>query len=154
VDDNRDTADSLAVLLQGNVVEVRTAYDGASALALAEEFKPHLALLDLGMPIINGFLLARRFRECGSLKATKLVAVTGYVDAACRNLAADVGFDDFLVKPCSKRSIDALLVQLSNPLPGSANSCDRAPHFDQEGAERRGPAIGACDDSPAPSPIE
>jgi signal transduction histidine kinase/CheY-like chemotaxis protein len=106
-DDNRDFAVSLAALLRGMGNEVRVEHDGASALAAAEEYRPEFAFLDIGLPKLNGFDLARKLREANA--ACILVAVTGWGQASDRKLAKDAGFDDYIVKPVEIDRVQAIL---------------------------------------------
>ena len=95
VDDNEDAAELLREILSclGHSVEV--AYDGPTALKLAESFRPDVALLDIGMPVMNGFELAARLRQ-GCSPALRLIAITGYGKEA---VAGSEGFDQHLMKP-------------------------------------------------------
>jgi two-component system, sensor histidine kinase len=97
VDDNRDAADSLAMLLQIQGHEVQTAYDGAEALRMATGFGADLVLLDIGLPSMNGFEVARRLRSGGSL--ARLVALSGYGQPEDVQRSREAGFDAHLVKP-------------------------------------------------------
>jgi signal transduction histidine kinase len=106
-DDNRDFAASLASLLRGMGNEVRVEHDGAAALAAVEEFKPEIAFLDIGMPKLNGFDIARKIR--GMNARALLVAVTGWAQPSDRRLAQEAGFDDYMVKPVEMEKIEAVL---------------------------------------------
>ena len=97
VDDNRDAADSLSLLLQTQGHEVQTAYDGAEALQRASDFQADLVLLDIGLPLMNGFEVARRLRSGGS--AARLVALSGYGQPEDVQRSREAGFDAHLVKP-------------------------------------------------------
>jgi CheY-like chemotaxis protein/anti-sigma regulatory factor (Ser/Thr protein kinase) len=99
VDDNRDAAESLAAVLEldGHVVE--TLHDGPSALAAAGRFHPDLALLDIGMPGMDGYALAQALRRAEGLGQTVLVALTGWGTPEDRERARDAGFDHHLTKP-------------------------------------------------------
>jgi CheY-like chemotaxis protein len=109
VDDNRDGADSLAMLLTLDGYEVRTVYDGLEALGAAGEFQPQVVLLDLGMPGLDGFDTARRLRAAHRGGRMFLVAVTGWGQARDRELTAQAGFDAHLVKPVDPAELKALL---------------------------------------------
>jgi PAS domain S-box-containing protein len=109
VDDNRDGADSLAQLLQAHGHDVRTAYDGASAIAEVARFHPQAVLLDLGMPGLDGLETARRLRASQSADPLLLVAVTGWGQARDRSKTRDAGFDGHLVKPVDLADLDALM---------------------------------------------
>jgi PAS domain S-box-containing protein len=109
VDDNEDAADLLAGLLQtwGHTVEV--AYDGPSALKLVEAFTPRVALLDIGLPAMDGYELARRLRALPQLHALHLIAVTGYGQAKDREAAEQAGFHAHIVKPVNSSTLDSML---------------------------------------------
>ncbi|MES2742489.1 MAG: ATP-binding protein [Pseudomonadota bacterium] len=99
VDDNTDAADTLAMALELLGHEVRVAYRGSDALTEAEQFAPALILLDIGLPDINGYEVARRIRATDWGRRTVLVAATGWSQDADRQRASDAGFDRHLVKP-------------------------------------------------------
>ena len=109
VDDNADAAETLALVLTQLGCETRVAYDGPSALAIVETFQPELALLDIGLPVMDGYELARRLRERPSTAKMRLVAVTGYGQKSDIELALGAGFDGHLVKPVDLARIEALL---------------------------------------------
>jgi CheY-like chemotaxis protein len=117
VDDKRSNAQSLEVLLRALGQEVYTAYDGKEALEMAREHRPDVILLDIGLPIIDGYEVARRCREQPELQQTTLVAMTGYGQDSDRQRSHEAGFDAHLVKPVD---LDNLLQLLSQP--------DFAPH--------------------------
>jgi signal transduction histidine kinase/CheY-like chemotaxis protein len=99
VDDNRDFAESLAIVLRALGHQVRVAHDGASGLDTARGFRPEVAFLDIGMPGMSGYDLARELRAAPGTAATVLVAITGFSQPADRELAKEAGFDDYYVKP-------------------------------------------------------
>jgi CheY-like chemotaxis protein len=99
VDDNRDSAHSLALLLETQGHVVRTAYDGLTALEVVEEFAPDAVVLDIGLPRLNGYDAARRIRAQPRSKPLLLVALTGYGHEENRIQAQAAGFDHHLVKP-------------------------------------------------------
>jgi len=113
VDDNRDAAHLLSEFLGLRGYRVTVAYDGPSALEAALEILPELALLDIGLPVMNGYELAARFRERRELRATKLVAVTGYGQKTDRNRSREAGFDEHLVKPLDLDALAALIDRLT-----------------------------------------
>jgi PAS domain S-box-containing protein len=98
VDDNKDAADSLAVLLRANGSEVRVAYDGLEAVGAAIAFKPNVVLLDIGLPKLYGYDAARRIREARGSEVL-LVAITGWGQEEDRRRAYEAGFDHHLTKP-------------------------------------------------------
>jgi two-component system CheB/CheR fusion protein len=109
VDDNRDAASSMATLLEqeGNVVE--TAHDGAAALAAAEAFRPDVILLDIGMPKMSGYEVARKIRAATWGQDVVLVALTGFGQPEDRMKSREVGFDHHLVKPVELSALMTLL---------------------------------------------
>jgi len=112
VDDNRDAAESLAALLQIDGHDTRLAYDGLDAVAAAEQFKPDLVLLDIGLPKLNGYEAARRMRQTAWGKAMVVVALTGWGQQEDRNKSSQAGFDEHLVKPVDHDKLRALLTDL------------------------------------------
>ena len=108
VDDNVDSAESLALLLQLEGHEVRIAHDGPSALAAAREERPEVVLLDIGLPAgMDGYEVAQRMRP--GLESAIIVAVTGFGQEEDRRRAADAGFDGHLVKPVDMPALRRLL---------------------------------------------
>ncbi|MDI1446394.1 ATP-binding protein [Polyangium sp. 6x1] len=99
VDDNEDAAVLLAESLGSLGHETQVASDGPSALRLAEKFRPDIALLDIGLPVMDGYELAHRLRERPELERLRLIAVTGYGQESDRSLSRKAGFDAHLVKP-------------------------------------------------------
>lgn len=98
-DDNRDAADSLSLLLSMLDCEVRTAYDGAQAVAIAREFHPSLVVLDLCMPVLDGLSAARVLRSERTGEGMALVAVTALATEADKAAVKAAGFDAHLPKP-------------------------------------------------------
>ncbi|HEV2855762.1 MAG TPA: PAS domain S-box protein [Thermoanaerobaculia bacterium] len=109
VDDNRDSVESMALLLQIWGHEIRTAYDGPEALAVAAEYRPDVVLLDIGLPGMNGYEVAQRLRELPRLERAVIVAVTGYGQESDRQRARRAGFDRHLVKPVDPAALQNLL---------------------------------------------
>jgi PAS domain S-box-containing protein len=99
VEDNRDAADSLTMLLRLAGQDVQAAYDGPSALAVAQEFQPAVVFLDIGMPGMDGYQVARRLREHPGPENMVLVALTGWSQEADRRHCHEAGIDGHLVKP-------------------------------------------------------
>jgi CheY-like chemotaxis protein len=108
VDDNRDTAHSCAMLLKTLGHEVQTAFEGHEALETARTFRPEAIFLDIGLPGMNGYEVARTLRSEGFADEV-IVAISGYGQAEDRQRSEDAGFDDHLVKPVDQ---DALLAAL------------------------------------------
>ena len=109
VDDNADASEMLAELLStlGHVVHAEI--DGLSALRAASEFKPDVALLDIGLPVLDGYQLARRLREVHPAGSLLLVAVTGYGQESDRRRSRQAGFDAHFVKPIDVEALEGLL---------------------------------------------
>jgi CheY-like chemotaxis protein len=112
VDDNRDSAESLAVWLQLIGHEVRIAHSGPDALSAAASFAPELALLDIGMPGMNGYDLARSLRGGTGARCPVLVAMTGWGQEEDRRRSREAGFDEHLVKPLDPEKLQGLLARL------------------------------------------
>jgi CheY-like chemotaxis protein len=113
VDDNRDAAESLAMLLRTAGAEVQVAHDGPSALAEFERCEPDIVLLDIGMPGMDGYEVARRLREVSRPERVAIVALTGWGQDEDRQRVRDAGFDHHLVKPIDLASLQALLTSLA-----------------------------------------
>jgi signal transduction histidine kinase/CheY-like chemotaxis protein len=109
VDDNRDAAASLASLVELMGHDVRTAYDGESAVGIAEAFRPDMVMLDLGMADVDGYEACRRIREQAWSGRMRLVAVTGWGQDDDRRRSAAAGFDEHLVKPVKPETLEHLL---------------------------------------------
>lgn len=112
-DDNRDAADSMQRILALFGHEVQVAYDGSTALRLGEQFRPRVALLDIGMPGTNGYEVARALRRSQGPRVT-LVAVTGWGQEADRRRSSEAGFDHHLTKPVDPGTLNHLLAQLAS----------------------------------------
>ena len=110
-DDNRDAADSLQRVLALYGHEVRVVYDGSAALRVGEEFRPRVAVLDIGMPGTDGYEVARSFRRSLG-EEVKLVALTGWGQEADRRRALAAGFDHHLTKPIDPGALNDLLLMV------------------------------------------
>jgi CheY-like chemotaxis protein len=108
-DDNADFVDSLGHILSARGHDVRIAYDGAEALAAAAEFRPEIAFVDIGMPKVHGYEVARRLRAEPTTARCMLVAVTGWGQENDRARAREAGFDRHLTKPVDPSEIEAIL---------------------------------------------
>ncbi len=99
VDDNVDTVTTLALLVTESGQDVRMAYDGTSVLEAALDYRPNVVLLDIGLPGLNGFEVAKQLRKQPALQNVVLVAMTGYGGVNDRQRSQDAGFNYHLVKP-------------------------------------------------------
>jgi PAS domain S-box-containing protein len=120
VDDNKDSVESLRILLQRMGHTIRVAYDGVEGIAIVEEFRPDVVLLDIGMPKLNGYETCRRIRAQDWGKQTVLIAQTGWGQDEDRRRTDEAGFDHHLVKPVSPTALKELLAQIM----GEAGSRD------------------------------
>lgn len=110
-DDNVDAAESLAMILQADHHDVRTAHDGEEALAVAAERHPDVIVLDIGMPRLSGYEVARRIRESSWGRKTVLIACTGWGQHEDRRRSEEAGFDHHPVKPVSTAVVLRLVRQ-------------------------------------------
>jgi CheY-like chemotaxis protein len=111
VDDNADAAESTAAFLRLEGHEVKTVLDGNDALQSVRVFAPHVIVLDIGLPGIDGYAVARRLREQGDTSHALLIAVTGYGTKEDRERAMEAGFDYHFVKPTDPRQIQQAIEQ-------------------------------------------
>ncbi len=111
VDDNADAADSLAFLLKHGDHEVRTAHDGRRAVELALEFRPQAVVLDLGLPELDGYEVARHLRQSEATRGALLVALSGYGQQEHRRRASEAGFDHHFVKPVDFAALQRILFE-------------------------------------------
>ena len=109
VDDNVDAAESLGTMLAYSGHDVRVAHGGVEALSTAREFVPNVMILDLGMPEMDGYAVARAVRSDPKFASTRLIALSGYGQPDDRRRTADVGFDEHLVKPVEHDVLNAAL---------------------------------------------
>jgi CheY-like chemotaxis protein len=113
VDDNVDTSEMLAELIASDGHAVRTSTDGVTALQVASELHPHVVLLDIGLPRMDGYEVARRIKRMPELAGVMLVALTGYGQASDRERALQAGFEHHVVKPVEWDELRALLQKAS-----------------------------------------
>jgi PAS domain S-box-containing protein len=121
VDDNKDSARSMARLLQLRGNEVRTAHDGIEAVETAEEFRPEVILMDVGMPRLNGYEATRRIHEQPWGQSITIIALTGWGQEGDRAQSREAGCDGHLVKPVDIGDLEKLMTELT----GSTNGEDR-----------------------------
>jgi len=120
VDDNRDAALSLHLLLEAWGHAARVAHDGAQALEMAEVFKPQVVLLDIGLPTMHGFEVARRLRKIPACQNCLLIAVTGWGQEADRAQSKAAGINHHLVKPVEADALQSLLASHTPANPNNA----------------------------------
>ena len=113
VDDNRDSAASLAMLLETAGNTTHEAYDGPEALEAAEKFRPDVVLLDIGLPKLNGFEVCRRIRAQPWGENMTILAVSGWGQDDDRRKSREAGFDNHLVKPVDYNTLLKLLAEPS-----------------------------------------
>lgn len=112
VDDNEDTVQGFAMLLKAYSHEVRTAQNGIAAVQLALEFKPQVAMLDIGLPELNGYEVAKQIRKQPGGTKIVLIALTGYGQESDREASTDAGFDYHLVKPAKFEQLLQILSEV------------------------------------------
>jgi len=121
VDDNVDTVLGFLMLLKASGHDVRSANDGLSAVEKAIEYRPDVVLLDIGLPGLNGYEVARRLRQHPNLKNTVLIALTGYGQDTDRQASKQAGFDHHLVKPARFDQLNKILATVQERLRTSAH---------------------------------
>jgi CheY-like chemotaxis protein len=121
VDDNQDSAASMAMMLQLLGDEVRTAHDGVEAVELAGKFRPQVILMDIGMPRLNGYEATLRIREQPWGRDITVIALTGWGQEVDRVRSKEAGCDGHLVKPVNLPDLEKLLAELEGPPPPALN---------------------------------
>ncbi len=128
VDDNVDAAESLALLVKASGQDVRTSHDGWAAMAAALDYRPNVMLLDIGLPGLDGYEVAKQMRLQPVLEDVVLVAMTGYGTESDRKRAQEAGFDHHLVKPVKFEKVQHILASVSEkkftPTDGATSSSD------------------------------
>jgi CheY-like chemotaxis protein len=119
VDDNKDAADTLSQLLASMDQDICTVYDGVAAVAAAKTFQPEVVLLDIGMPEMSGYEVARALHAENSSAKPVMVAITGWGQGADRQQALDAGFHHHFVKPMSEEHLRILLVRIAATAAGT-----------------------------------
>jgi CheY-like chemotaxis protein len=115
VDDNRDAATTLGMLLQLLGCDVATANDGPSALQILKTYHPTVVFLDIGMPGMDGYEVARRIRKMPDSETMTVVALTGWGQQEDRRLSADSGFDHHMLKPADITTLKNLFLSIGTP---------------------------------------
>ncbi len=108
-EDNQDTAETMAILLRKLGHEVEVVYDGSAALRAIQTFRPNVLLVDIGLPVINGYQVAERVRQQSELNHIRLIALTGYGQQEDCDRSCAAGFDHHLVKPIDLVKLQELL---------------------------------------------
>jgi len=121
VDDDSDVVRSTALVLESYGHEVRTAANGASAIEAALEQRPEIVILDIGLPDMDGYEVARRLRAQPALRDTRLIALTGWGQEKDRKRSRDAGFADHLVKPVDPATLDRIVREA---VPEAAQTAD------------------------------
>jgi CheY-like chemotaxis protein len=114
VDDNEDAASSLAALLQLQGHDVRVAFSGRAALEIAKGYAPHVVFLDIGMPDIDGYEVARRLRQQSGLEDVVVAALTGWAQQEDRRRTSAAGFDHHFVKPPDPQLLQKVLSEVTS----------------------------------------
>lgn len=117
VDDNRDAADSLGLLLKFSGHDTRVVYNGKDALASVKSFKPDVAVLDIGLPEMDGYELARQIRKMPQSKPLRLIALTGYGQVEDQQRAYAAGFDGHLIKPVTLAALEHAMAGTPHAVP-------------------------------------
>jgi two-component system CheB/CheR fusion protein len=115
VDDNVDAANMIAMMLQHFGHQTETVYSAQSALEMAVEYRPDFVVLDIGLPGMDGYEVARRLRQFPELKDMRLIAATGYGQDVDRQRSEEAGFDYHLVKPIDPEKLQTVLEMLGKP---------------------------------------
>ena len=115
-DDQKDSAETLAMLLRMEGFDVEVAYDGQQALETALTFRPDILILDLNMPALDGFQVAGRLRALPQFAHKQFVALTGYGDQQHLDAASKLEFDEYLVKPCKLNLLMTILTEAAAAL--------------------------------------
>ena len=113
VDDNADTVLSFSMLLKTSGHDVRTAHDGPTAVQVALDYRPDVVLLDIGLPGLNGYEVAKQLRRQPAFQNVVLVALTGYGQDSDRQTALQAGFNHHLVKPARLAQLQEILALVS-----------------------------------------
>ena len=122
VDDNQDSAMSMAMMLSIMGHETRTAHDGESAVEAAESFLPEVVLLDIGLPKLNGYEVAQRIRERAWGASMFLIAVTGWGQEEDRQRSSEVGLNVHMVKPVEPAALERLFAELRRERDGQGQA--------------------------------
>jgi CheY-like chemotaxis protein len=111
VEDHKDAANSLRILMTLFGHEARVAYDGPEGVRAATDWRPHVVISDIGLPGLDGFEVARELRRNPDTASVRLVALTGYGQPQDRENALEAGFDHFLTKPADPTALQQLLAR-------------------------------------------
>jgi two-component system CheB/CheR fusion protein len=117
VDDNEDTATSLAYLFQSWGHQIQVVHDGPAAVAAARDFQPHVVLLDIGLPGLDGFEVARQLRLMPELRPLLIIGASGYSRAQDRRRALEAGIDIYLAKPFDPWRLEPVIAAQAETIP-------------------------------------
>ncbi len=126
VDDNHDAADSVAQFLQLEGHEVKTVGDGMQAIACVPVFAPQVVVLDIGLPVLSGYEVAKRLREMPATRDALIVALTGYGQKEDKQRALESGFDHHFVKPTDPHALTALIARWTSEIADKGGAADSA----------------------------
>jgi len=124
VDDNVDSAEAMSMLVRHYGHDVQVAHDGENALLVAEAHRPHVVLLDIGLPRVDGYEVARRLRTQPWAAAISIVAISGWSGESDRKRSRDAGFDRYLVKPANPDDLLKLLADVQRTLADGGSRLD------------------------------
>jgi CheY-like chemotaxis protein len=124
VDDNVDSAEAMSLLVRHYGHDVQVAHDGERALQVAEEHRPHVVLLDISLPRVDGYEVARRLRTQPWAAATSIVALSGWAPDPDRQRSVEAGFDRYLVKPADPDELLRLLADIQRMLAEGGTSLE------------------------------
>ncbi len=136
MDDDRDSAESMAIILEMSGHDVRKAHNGPDALRAASDYRPDVVLMDIGMPGMSGHEVAQKMRETSATRDVVLIAMTGYGRQVDREQSRAAGFDHHLVKPLDFEKLNEVLT-------ASAGPGKRAPAFVRPAGGKKQPSVGA-----------
>ncbi len=128
VDDNRDVADTFAVVVQMWGYAVRTAYSGFQGLKVTNEWEPDCLFLDISMPSMDGYTVAQRIRQQPPIKKVTLIALSACCDDAHRQKLLDSGFDHCMIKPADPNEIKKILAKLDHAKQNISHATDTLEH--------------------------
>jgi len=121
VDDSEASAQTLGWMVEIFGYDIKLAHNGQDALALAKSFKPHVVLLDIGLPGMNGYEVCQRLRNDPEIKNLVIIAQTGWGEDQHKTMSQEAGFDYYMVKPIEMEKLRQLLLSLEPTVAGMFN---------------------------------